>query len=164
MNKKIWQDARLAFLAKFFAIFALAELLLFTLDLSIIQNFIASSIALQLGLDFAGNYIFAKGGVFVIVPSCTGLVGTSVLGAIIFSLKKPEVRQKIAIFFAGAILLIILNYFRVLFVVWLGAEFGMGLAEIAHVVSWFVASSFVIVLWYFFTKKAAGIKDFSGFL
>ncbi len=110
------------------------------------------------------NLVFVKDGVFEITPSCTGLVSTSILAAIVYSLKKSGLKRKTLIFLAGASMLIFLNYFRVLAVLWTGKEFGTNAAGITHVVSWFSTTIFVLVLWYYFTKKITGAKNFSDFI
>ena len=151
------------FLIKFFSIFGVLEVIIHAAPIGFLQEFIASTQAEFFGLVNNGTQIFVTGGLFEIVPSCTGLVSASVLAAIIFSLKKPEIKEKITIFAAGLISLLVLNYFRVLLVVWSGKEFGLGLAELIHIISWFSTAALIIALWYYFTKKTTGEKSFSGF-
>jgi len=158
------EKKELIFFAKFFGIFLGLEYLIITLDFSPFQEFIATSQAAILGITSVGNLIFVKNGAFQIVPSCIGLVSGSVLAAAVFSLKKPELKQKILVFLSGFVLLIILNYFRVLLVIWTGNEFGLEIAEYVHVATWFTTAIFVLGLWYYFTKKITGVKNFSGFL
>ncbi|HLC78963.1 MAG TPA: exosortase/archaeosortase family protein [archaeon] len=153
-----------AFFVKFFLIFFAAEFLIFALDFSLLENFIAKTIGDFFSLSNSSNMIFVGGSIFEITASCTGLVSSSVLGAIIFSLKKPRIREKIGIFFAGVVLLLVLNYFRVIGVIFFAKEFGVQAGEITHTLSWFATSVFIIVLWYYFTKKFTGAKNFSGFL
>ncbi len=152
------------FFAKFFAIFLFLEFLVVNFPVVPLQEFIARTLASFLGLGYSGSLVFVSEGAFEITASCTGLVSASVLAAIIFSLKKPELKEKAVVFAAGFVALLVVNYFRVLLVLWSGKEFGIAVAEIVHVLSWFVTSGAVIAAWYFFTKKTAGIKDFSGFL
>ena len=151
------------FLAKFFAIFFTAEFLINTFRAPMLENFLSGSVAQILGLQSFGNLIFVTTGAFEITPSCTGLVGASILGAIIFSLKKPQIKQKISVFIAGTLLLFVLNYLRLILVVLAGKYHGLEVAEIVHVVSWFSTAIFVLLIWYEFTKKLTGVKNFSGF-
>jgi len=155
---------KIAFLLKFFAIFAFAEILIFYVDFSALENFIAAQSASYFGLPWSGNAIFVPDGTFLITSSCTGLVSMSILAAIIFSLRKPKLEQKFGIFIAGAALLFILNYIRVFLVVGIGKYHGIAAGEIAHVISWFTTAALVLILWYYFTKKVAKVKDFAGFL
>ncbi len=153
------------FLAKFFAIFSLLEAAVNWAGFSGLQEFIASSTGAALGLRTLGNLVFLDGaGIFEINPSCTGLVSSSILFAIVFSLRRPQLWKKAAIFLCGSALLLALNYFRVLAVLWAGREFGAAAADAVHVASWFSTTLFVLALWYYFTKKITGAKDFSGFM
>ncbi len=152
------------FLAKFFAIFAVGEYLLQVADISFFQEGITAFQAKLLGAGFEKISIYLNGSTFLITPSCTGLVSTIILGAIIFSLKKPEFKQKTAIFLAGTALLMIANQFRLYFVLLSGKIFGVQAAELVHVASWFATTIAIIFAWYYFTKKKTGAKDFTGFL
>ena len=129
-----------------------------------LQEFIASTQAGILGLESLGNLVLVNGNSFQIVSSCTGLVSGSVLAAIIFSLRKPRLKLKAIIFAAGFGGLLVLNYFRVLMVLWSAREFGVDIAGAVHVVSWFATVAFVLFLWYHITKQVTGARDFSGFL
>ncbi len=154
----------LAFLLKFFVIFAAVEALLLYADFSLLENYIAASAANWLGLPHSANLIFLPDGTFEINSQCTGLVSAGVLAAIVFSLRKPDLGKKAAIFLAGFALLLVLNYFRVYLVVWAGKAYGIGAGEMVHVASWFTTAAFVLALWYYFTKRVAKTKDFAGFL
>ena len=154
----------IAFLAKFAVIFSSAEFLIFTLDFSALQVFIARTQAGLFGLQASGSRIILEKGIFDITPSCTGLVSASILGAIIFSLSKPSLGQKAYIFASGVVLLLALNYIRVLAVVWAGAQFGMDAAQLLHIASWFATSLIVLGLWYVFTKRVSKVDDFAQIL
>jgi len=157
--------AELFFLAKFFIIFSALEAGINYFGFEGLQGFIAASQAALLGLRSAGNLVYLQGGgIFEVSPSCTGMVSGGILFAIVFSLKKPQIWKKAIIFLAGAILLLILNYFRVIAVLWTGKAYGAGAADIVHVASWFSTTLFVLALWYYFTKKITGAKDFSDFM
>ena len=157
-------DNKIVFLAKFFALFFVLQLLILIADLSILQNAISSGISDMAGLEYYGKFVMVKDGAFEITPSCTGLVSAAILASIIFSLRKPGMKNKFLLFFAGAIMLFAVNYFRVLFVVIAGKEFGIEAAEMLHIISWFVMSAGIIIVWYWFTKKFAKIESFDGFL
>jgi len=155
---------KIIFLSKFFGIFFVLEYIIMTCDFSFLQEFIAQTIALILNLESNGSIIFTQKGNFEIVSSCTGLVSGSVLASIVFSLKKPELNKKIELFLTGFVILLILNYFRVLLVVEAGAMFGTMIAEALHVISWFSTAIIVLFLWYKGTKKVTKVQDFEGFL
>jgi exosortase/archaeosortase family protein len=160
-----WIEKREAFfILKFFAIFLILELALHIIGFEQLQNMIAKSQAKVFNLVSEGNNIFLDAGVFEINPSCTGLVSGIILAAIIFSLKKPDLPKKIFILISGSLVLFVINYFRVLIVIWAGIEFGMQAAEAVHVVSWFSTTFFVFGAWYYFTKLVSGAKNFDDFI
>ncbi|MDO8634020.1 MAG: archaeosortase/exosortase family protein [archaeon] len=152
------------FLSKFFAFFGFFQWLLFVVDTSWLQDFLAGIEALLLGLERNGNILFIGRDAYAIVPSCTGLVSAIVLGAIVFSLKKPGMKQKIGIFSASVAVLFLVNIVRVYFVLLAGQAFGINAADAVHVASWFLMSGAIILAWYYFTKKITGIESFDGFL
>ncbi|MBI4044119.1 MAG: exosortase/archaeosortase family protein [Candidatus Diapherotrites archaeon] len=152
------------FLSKFFAFFGFFQWLLFVVDTSWLQVFLAELEAGFLGLARNGNILFINGNAYAITPSCTGLVSAIVLGAIVFSLKKPGMKQKTGIFSIGVIVLFLVNIARVYIVLVAGKYFGIQAADLVHVASWFFMSGIIIWAWYHFTKKITGIESFDGFL
>ena len=161
-NEKLRKNA--AFVLKFLAIYIAAELIIVWLPIQGMLDWIAWVEGLLTGYTVSGNSILVSGTAFIITNSCTGLVSTSILGAIIFSLRKPEIVKKISIFLAGAIILFILNIIRIYFVVQAGAMYGAETAEQLHVASWFAMSAAIIILWYYFTKRITKTENFSELL
>ena len=152
------------FLSKFFAFFGFFQWLLFVVDTSALQVFLAGLEAGFLGLERNGNILFINGQGYAIVPSCTGIVSAIILGAIVFSLKKPSMKEKLGIFSIGGIVLFLVNIVRLYAVLLVGKEFGVQAADTVHVATWFLMSGAIIWAWYFFTKKLTGIQSFDGFL
>jgi exosortase/archaeosortase family protein len=152
------------FLLKFFAIFFVSSWLIENADLASFNSFIAGATATAAGLPFFGNsvYILQTGETFLVENLCTGLLSACILFSIIFALKKPALLKKIIIFLAGAVFLLLANIPRVLLVL-LAAKNGFD-AEVVHTVSWFFMSAIVVALWYYGTKKIAGIKNFEELL
>lgn len=164
LKQMFWGKKQIEFLIKFWAIFLVAEATLNYLSVKGLQQAIATKIGYLLGLETNGYFIYVNDGVFEINASCSGLVSASILGAVIFSLKKPALKEKIIVFLVGSLVLVSLNFFRVLLVVWVGYAYGLSVAEFVHVISWFATTFFVLACWYYFTKKITKVKDFSGFL
>jgi len=158
MNKNI------LFLVKFFAVFALLQTAVSALPLQPLNEWIAGVEANLTGLESHGNEIPHNSTNFVITNSCTGLVSGSILAAIVFALKKPKLKKKTELFAIGAISLFAVNLFRVYVVIQIGVTFGATTGDWAHTFSWFAMSAFIIALWFYLTKKRAGIKDFSELL
>ncbi|MFH1545537.1 MAG: exosortase/archaeosortase family protein [archaeon] len=142
-------------------IFALLHLIVWSVDLSFLENSIASFEAGLTGLESNGNIIAINAQKIEINPSCTGLISISILAAVIFSLRKPELKKKIIIFAAGGISLLLLNLLRVYFVIVVGKTYGIAAGEIAHELSWLSTAIFIIVLWYYLTKRITGTKSFN---
>ena len=159
-----YRKKELAFLIKFFLIYGLLQTIIYFAPLNFITESIAAFEAYLLGLESKGSKIIFDTMTFVINNSCTGLVSASVLAAIVFSLKKPGVKKKLIIFVPCAVLLFIVNLFRVYLVIITGIKFGSSAAEIMHVLSWFLMSGVIIALWYIATKKVLGSKSFSELL
>jgi exosortase/archaeosortase family protein len=136
--------------------------LIYAIDLSLLENFIAELIGSILGLHVIANNIFFNETIFLIQPNCTGLVSAGILFAVVFSLKKPEMKTKSMIFLIGGIFLLLINLVRIYFVVLMGVLFG--LAELTHIISWFAMTAFILGAWFYLTKKIAKIKGFEGFL
>ena len=157
-------DPKFIFLAKFFALFLILQAIVLVVDLTWMQNAIAAGVSSLDGTAYSGKFVNVKDGAFEITPSCTGLVIAAILAAVIFSMKKPDMKKKAALFLTGTAILLVLNYFRVLLVVIVGRDFGIGAAEILHVISWFVMSAGIILIWYVFTKKMTKTESFDGFL
>jgi len=157
-------NKNIEFLVKFFIIFAVLQAIITVAPLGALNEWIAGVEAGMLSLEREGNSLDGGNANYVISNSCTGLVSGSILAAIVFALKKPELKKKIAVFLVGAAALFAVNLVRVYFVVLGGLKFGFEFGEILHTVSWFVMSGFIIALWYYLTKRWAGVKDFSELL
>ncbi|MFH1257270.1 MAG: exosortase/archaeosortase family protein [Candidatus Diapherotrites archaeon] len=154
------KKAMLSFLAKFFIIYGVLQGLILFLDLSFIQTALAGLSAAMVSAQANGVFVRINSGAFEVTASCTGLVSASILAAIIFSLKKPEMKKKFLFFIAGAVALFLVNIARLYLVLSIGKAFGINAAETAHVLSWFAMSAAIIALWYYGTKKLIGIKEF----
>jgi len=157
-------DKRVVFLLKFFAIFSVLHYLLLVVNLRPMQEFIAKSQAMLLNLTYDGTLVRIGSETFEITPSCTGLVSSIILAAIVFSLKKPGLKSKTATLAIGVIFLLAANYVRVYFVLLSAIAFGGRAAEAVHIITWFLTAALVIVVWYYGTKRIAKVKEFNDFL
>lgn len=162
-NNDFWKKAML-FLAKFFIVYLVLQYLILLAPLDGLKNGIAATEAMLLGVEADGNILSLNGHAFEIVANCTGLVGISVLAAIIFSLKKPELRKKAVLFAIGAAILFPLNIVRVYLVLLVASAVNPGMAETLHIATWFATSALIILVWYSLTKKIAEVKEFSELL
>jgi exosortase/archaeosortase family protein len=149
------------FLIKFFIIFFILSTLVGFVDLSFFTNYLTFLVGKMAGAVFVGNVIFVEEASFVVSNYCTGLMSASILAAIIFALKKPELREKIILFLFGLCLLLVINVPRLLLVV-VAAQSGFD-AELVHSITWFIMSALILAIWYYGTKTLAK-KEFSGLL
>ncbi len=138
--------------------------MIYVAPMHFITDSIASLEASFLGLKNVESTILFDSVSFVINNSCTGFVSASILAAIVFSLKKPNLKKKLYIFVACALALFVINLVRVYLVILFGIRFGVTLAEFAHIISWFLMSAAIIVCWYVATKKIIGVKEFGELL
>ena len=151
----------IVFLGKFFAIYLILQAVIQLAPLQPLQEAIAGVEAGVLGLESLGNRIETSSGAFIINASCTGLVSASVLAAVIFALRKPDLKTKLLMFVIGAIALFLLNLLRVYLVLLVGINYGAGEADLTHTVSWFSTAALILAAWYVAVRKIAKIENFS---
>ena len=154
----------IVFAAKFFGFFALLYFLLVSFPPLFLQEWLAKAVSSILGLQSKGILIFVESGTFVMTESCTGLVSGIILASVVFSLRRPELKKKLLLFFAGALLLFAVNFARLLLVVSAGVYWGIAAAEILHAISWLAMSVAIILVWFLLTKRFAGIGRFNELL
>ncbi len=164
MIKKIKENKTIFFLIKFTVIFSALHYLVWSIPLNFLQNWIAFLQAGFFGLPLQENLVFLEEKQILINPSCTGLISISILAAIIFSLKKPEMKKKMQIFVLAGTIMFFLNLLRIYFVLWSGLNFGEELIGVLHEISWMTTAVFIIGLWYYFTKKITKVKEFNELL
>ncbi len=162
--KNFLEKKSIVFLLKFFIIFFFLQWLIFFLDISFIQKWVALIEGKFLGLPVQGILVFVGQQPFEISVNCTGLISAGILASIIFSLKKPGIKLKLATFFLGGIALFFANLVRVYFVLVFAQIFSVQAAELVHIISWFAMSVLILLLWYYSSKVFTGIKSFEGFL
>lgn len=152
------------FLAKFFLIYGALQAILLMAPLGGLESWIAGIEAGALGLEAEGSTVLAAGQRFEIVPNCTGLMGASVLAAIIFSLKKPGFKGKAALLAAGSAALFLINLLRLYIVLAVAVWAGAKAAETLHIATWFAVAAAILLIWYKLTERVAGKKAFSEML
>ena len=142
------------FLLKFFAIVTFFQLLLLVFEPLVLEESLAGLEAGFVGLESNSNSILLNEGAFVISANCTGLLSAGTFIAIVFALRKPGLKNKLVISAAGIITILLVNLVRLYTVILTGKVFGLGLADLAHVASWFAMFFAILIVWYYFTKKS----------
>jgi len=158
------ENKTVIFLLKFGIIFSVLHFLVWTIPTGFLQNLIAVFQAGLFNLPVKDNLILLGEQKILINPSCTGLVSSSIIAAIIFSLSKPKIKEKIKIFLLAGTVMFLLNLLRIYFVLWFGLNFGAELVGLMHEISWMTTAIFIIGLWYYFTKKITKIEEFNELL
>lgn len=164
MNKLISKENKeiSVFVIKFFLLFSILFLLIEFTNLNFLNNFLAEYSAKFFGLDYFSNIIFGENINFVVTNLCTGLVSVAILFSIIFAFKKPSNINKIIIFVLGALILLISNFFRILFVIFM-AKNGFD-AELVHSITWFIMSFLILIFWFYVNKLLLGYKKLNQLL
>jgi len=158
-KRSISQKRLVVFLISFFLIYFILGEIINLLDLSFLTNALASFSASVVGGVALGNLvILGEGSKFVVSNMCTGLVSASILAAVVFSLRKPNMKKKVALFVLGTILLMLINIPRIILVL-LAAKAGFD-AEMVHMATWFLMSAAILLIWYVGTKAWAKVEDF----
>ena len=157
-----YRKRMLAFLAKFFIIYAFLTALVELADLSFLTRLVASAAAFPFGFKVLGSVVLIDGKTFAVTNACTGLSSAAILAALVFGLKKPSPGKKIAVFLAGLAALLLLNIPRVMLVLF-AAESGFD-ADAMHVFTWFLMSAAILAIWYYGSKRLAGADGLEGFI
>jgi len=158
MNEKMKKN--IVFVVKFFTIFFILHTLLYFAPIEGLLEWIAGFEAGLLGLVSAENIIFVGEHSFEISESCTGLVSGIILAGVVFALRKPGLKKKIELFVIGFAVLFAANLLRVYIVIAAAVLWGAHWADLLHTISWFSTAGLVLLLWYYLTKKFAGINNF----
>jgi len=136
-------DVRLVFCLKFFIIFFGFSFILEQINLSFFTNYLTFLISTIMSLPYNSNVIFA-GKNFIITNICTGLTTVSILAATIFSMRKPQLKNKVVLFLFGSIIILLVNIPRIILVIY-SHLYGFD-SELVHVLTWFVMSGVVLFI------------------
>ncbi|MDD3160065.1 MAG: hypothetical protein PHQ98_03795 [Candidatus ainarchaeum sp.] len=150
-STKLKLNKRLFFLLKFFLIFSTLELIIINLNLEFLTKFLTLITATITNLPFHFNQINMNGQLFIITNSCTGLTTIAMFFALIFAFNYPKLEEKIKLFLIGGLILVIINIFRIIFIlkyVKLGFD-----GELIHSLTWLVMSLVCIIIWYKLNKE-----------
>ncbi len=147
-----------SFLMRFFFIFIGVELLLYAFPPLPYQEWLASSLGTAFHLPFHFIWVSLTNGQFEITPSCTGLTSASLFLGLIWGFHSIP-RKKIGVSILGIFFILVLNYFRLFIVVGAGRTHGLGVAEILHVLSWFILSGIAFGMWLHILRRETGEKD-----
>ncbi len=136
------------FLFRFFAVFALVEVFLTIFPPIHYQQWLASSVAGVLGLSSQGIFIYVNGFAFEISAFCTGLSTWGLWLGLLYGFSFPRGVKKIkyALFGLGGIILV--NFFRLVGIVYAGTHYSFVAVDTLHTLTWFIMSALVLGAWY----------------
>ncbi|MBR9706957.1 MAG: archaeosortase/exosortase family protein [Candidatus Diapherotrites archaeon] len=142
------------FLFRFFVVFGLVYSFFLWSDTSAVQSLVASwefTIVSLLGVNavLIGNVIALNEGNFIINASCIGIASTAMLFGLVSTTPKIGLKNKFLVVGTGLVALLSLNLYRILAVLVVGDVFGLPLAEVVHVSTWFLMAFAVAGTWYF---------------
>ncbi|MCX6804273.1 MAG: exosortase/archaeosortase family protein [Candidatus Diapherotrites archaeon] len=157
-ERALFIEGILFFIIKFLIIFAIATIIVTSVDLSFINKAITSLSAGLVGLTYEGAALSIGNSAFLVTNSCTGLISAGILAGLIFASRNPKFKKKLALFIFGAVILVLVNIPRIALVL-LAAKSGYN-AELVHELTWFLMSAVVLVIWYYGIKHFGKINDF----
>lgn len=135
------------FLFRFFLVFIGVEFLLYVFPPISYQEWLASSIAGWFAIPYHEIWVSVAHGNFEITPSCTGFTSAALfLGLLLGFPSLPK--RKLGWAALGVLLILVLNYVRLLAVVWVGETVSLPAAEGIHILSWFVLSGIALGMWF----------------
>jgi exosortase/archaeosortase family protein len=135
------------FLFRFFLLFIGVEFLLYVLPPIPYQEWLASSVAGWYSIPVHEIWVGVAHGNFEITPSCTGFTSAALFLGLLFGFPSlPKRKEKWALL--GVLLILILNYVRLLAVIWAGENVSLPAAETIHILSWFILSGIAFGMWF----------------
>lgn len=149
------------FLIRFFAFFIGVEIYLYLFPPLAYQEWLAQSVASWFHAPFHEVWISVINGRFEITPSCTGLTSVSLfLGLLIGFPRIPKNKAVAGI--AGLVLILLLNYLRLVLIIGVGEQFSLEAADLIHTLSWFVLSGIAFGFWYYLIRKETRANGMRG--
>ena len=137
------------FLLRFFAVFMLVEVFLTIFPPIHYQQWLASAVANVLGLSSQGVFIYVNGIAFEISAFCTGLSTWGLWLGLLYGFSFPRGNAKIKYALLGLGGIVLVNFFRLMGIVYAGVNYSFFAVDTLHTLTWFVMSALVLGAWYF---------------
>ena len=142
VNKK---KETLEFAIKTSLILIASIILLQVIDLKLIQNIITTIVAFLVNSNYKNNYIIIKQTKLIINNYCTGFYSISLFSSIIIPLKKNMKKKLLFLFFSG-IGIFSINIARISLIALTLIKSNQFMAELIHVITWFLMALIVFIL------------------
>lgn len=154
------------FIIRFFSIFILVELLLTLAPPLAYQEWLAATLGNILTLPVNGTLLSVEGIRFEISAFCTGLTTWGLFLGLLYGFPFPRGGKKVLYAATGLVLIVFINFFRLLAIVYVGKTVDANAVELLHTLTWFAMSAAVMGMWYSIlcvhakTKNATRVADF----
>lgn len=146
------------FLFRFFLVFIGAEFLLYIVPPLPYQEWLASSVAGWYSIPAHEIWVGVTHGNFEVTPSCTGFTSAALFLGLLFGFPSLP-KRKIGWAALGVLVILLLNYVRLLAVIWAGETISLSAAEGIHILSWFVLSGIALGMWFRILQHETGEKN-----
>ena len=91
---------------------------------------------------------------FTIIPACTALLAYILLLELILLTRELTLKLSLKLFFQGALMIFLMNLFRILLLIFVYLNFGKNYFDAIHLIFWHIISTiFVAFVWIFLVEK-----------
>lgn len=147
------------FVIRFLLVFFAFQVLAVFSPLHFLQNAMAQILGGMFSLPVEGSLLLLRPTAFEITPLCTGITSIAIWLGLLWGFKLPEKKEKIALAVWGSIVILLINFFRVMLIVYWGKTYPLAAVELAHTISWFVLSGVIILGWRYFLMQRYGFEN-----
>lgn len=147
------------FIIRFTVLFVGMELLLILFPPIGYQQWIATQIGNLLHVPVDQTFLRVGGSFFEISAFCSGFTTFALFAGLVLGFSIPSIERKIGLLLSGGLFILVLNFIRIYLVVWIGEHYSIGAAETFHMITWFVLSALVMILWFILMKKETGARN-----
>lgn len=158
--QSIIQNPRvITFVWRFLLVFFAFQLLALFTPLHFLQDTMAQLLGRMFSIPVQGDLLLLRPTVFEITPLCTGISSIAIWLGLLWGFKLPEKKEKAALAVWGSIAILLVNFFRVMLIVYWGTTYPLAQVELAHTISWFVLSGIIIWSWHYYLMQRYNFKN-----
>jgi exosortase/archaeosortase family protein len=140
-------------------VFVAFQLLAVFTPLHFFQDFLARLLGGVYSIPVRGSLLLLRPTAFDITPLCTGITSISIWLGLLWGFKLPEKKEKIALAVWGSIAILLINFLRVMLIVFWGTTYPLTEVENLHIISWFVLSGIIVWGWRHFLLQRYAFKN-----
>lgn len=147
------------FLIRFFVVFFAIELLLAYFPPVAYQTWLAESVGSVVHVPANGIFLSVNGIQFEISAFCTGLTSWGLLVGLLVGFTYPPWLKKIKYAALGLVGILMVNFFRLILIVYVGMATHLTMVDVLHTMTWFVMSALVVGVWYWMLCRHVKTRD-----